>query len=280
MAIKAHCGNCGSSFQAKDALAGKRVKCPKCASPIVVGQATVAGSSPPRPASAAKGGAGAVYNPMLDLLDEVQVKSAVRGPMCPNCSGELKRGAVICVMCGYNVETGQQIRTTVYDDDDGSSGVADVGMTDADRIMAKAERDIDDMPVASHGQDFGDGADSFLIAGVAGFILLVLVGIGLTIIFSMDIIGAYINSAAISLLASIVLGSCMGLWITVVAFKSKPVHGIVCLCTAGLWCVVFGFMQGKSMLVPTVVMLVAVLVGAASGTYVMFNGWVPLVGDN
>ncbi len=38
MSIRARCASCGASFQAKDSLAGKRVKCPKCAQPITIGQ--------------------------------------------------------------------------------------------------------------------------------------------------------------------------------------------------------------------------------------------------
>ncbi len=39
-------------------------------------------------------------------------------------------------------------------------------MSDAERIMAKAEKDIEDMPVTSEGQNFGDGSESYLIAAV------------------------------------------------------------------------------------------------------------------
>ncbi len=43
MAIKASCGNCKSSFNAKDSLAGRKVKCPKCGEKLrVPGEKTVA----------------------------------------------------------------------------------------------------------------------------------------------------------------------------------------------------------------------------------------------
>ena len=41
MPIEVKCRGCGGKFQAKDALAGKRVKCPKCAAVIEV----IAGSA-------------------------------------------------------------------------------------------------------------------------------------------------------------------------------------------------------------------------------------------
>ncbi len=179
--------------------------------------------------------------------------------------------AVVCVECGFNVETGKKLTTSVYEDDL-DTGVKDVGMTDAESIMAKAQKDIEDMPVTSHGQDFGDGADSFLIAGVSLLVMLILVGIGLTVIFTMDIISQSIASWFISFVASLVLWAVMAIWITFVAFKQKPVHGIVCIATAGVWCIVYGFMQGKQLLLPTVILLMSVIVGAASGTYTMYKG--------
>ena len=107
MSIKAHCDGCGSGFQAKDSLAGKRVKCPKCAQPITIGQpSTTKGRTGKKGAtkkSSASVAASGGHNPLLDLLDEVQVKSAVRGPICPNCSKAMSQLAVVCVECGYNV---------------------------------------------------------------------------------------------------------------------------------------------------------------------------------
>lgn len=272
MSIKARCDGCGVGFQAKDSLAGKRVKCPKCSQPILIPKSSGSSRTQAKSVPASAGGSKA-YNPLLDLLDEVEVKRT-GGPMCPNCSAALTPTAVVCVECGFNIETGEQLTTSVYDDEE-DTGVADIGMTDADRIMAKAEKDIDDMPVTSHGQDFGDGADSFLIAAVAGIILLVLVGIGLTIIFTMDIVSQSIASWFISFIASVLLAVTMSIWITIVAFLQKPGHGIACILTAGLWCVVFGFLQGRQLIVPTVILLMSFIIGAASGAYTMYKGIVP-----
>ena len=120
MSIKARCDGCGTGFQAKDSLAGKRVKCPKCAQPITIGQPTASkgrtGKGTAKKSGAPVAAAGG-HNPVLDLLDEVQVKPAVRGPICPNCSKAMSQLAVVCVECGYNVETGKQLKTDVYEDD-------------------------------------------------------------------------------------------------------------------------------------------------------------------
>jgi len=276
MPIKAKCGSCGTGFKAKDALAGKRVRCPKCKEPLTIPTlAGVAGGASARPRNkpaSAGGGVRANPNPMMGLLDEADVKGVTRGPTCDNCAAELMPGAVLCIDCGYNMETGKRVASEI----DGGSGNSSE-MTAAERMMAKAEKDIEDTPVTAEGQDFGDGADSLVIAGVAGAILLLLVGIGLVIIFSMEQISKGVNSGAISMCAAIMMVILCGAWITIVAFKQqKHGHGIACICTGFLYAVVYGFMQGKDLLIPTVILLFSFVITAASGTYVSYNGWGPV----
>ena len=195
----------------------------------------------------------APHNPLLDLLDEAGVESMPRGPVCENCGSEVAKDAIICVQCGFNMATGQQIETAVFEDQD--DHLANVpGMTDAERILAQAEKDIDDMPVSSYGQDFGDGAESILIAGVALGILAILVAIGVGTIFVMDQLGDFVRSSLISFWASIALALGCMVWITLVAFLTKTTQGIICVCTGGLYCIVFGFMQGRALLLPTIIL--------------------------
>lgn len=267
MAIKVKCGNCDASFKAKDSLAGRRVKCPSCKEPLKIPAAA------PKQVAKAVPAPVASHNPLLDLLDEQNIRAAARGPMCENCAGELEPGAIICMECGFNHETGGQLQTEAHEDD-AESG-AESAMSDADRIMAKAERDIDDMPVAADDQDFGDGAASYLIAAVACVIGVILVAIGLVVIYSMDFVSLYYNSGAISFFASCVLYFGMAIWITIVAFRQKPGHGIACICTGFLWCIVYGFMQGKTLLLPTIVLIAGLLIGSASGAYCSYNGFKP-----
>ena len=268
MAIKVQCGKCRAGFQAKDELAGRRVKCPKCKEPLLIKAAVPAR----QPAAAA-----ASHNPLLDLLDEQNVRSLARGPVCENCGAELLPNAVVCVGCGLNLETGEQLKTEAYKDDL-EALASDATMSDAERLMAKAEKDIDDMPVTAEGHDFGDGADSYLIAIVAFIVGAILVGIGLVIIFTMESITQYVASSAVSFIASTILYVCMGIWISIVAFIQKTSQGVACVCTAFLWCVVFGFMQGKQLIVPTIVLLAALIIGAASGTYTYYYGFTPDAG--
>lgn len=269
MAIKVRCGKCGAGFQAKDSLAGRRVKCPKCKEPI-----TISAAKPAAPAAKKAPAVAAAHNPLLDLLDEQDIRSVARGPVCENCGGELHPGAVICIECGFNMETGEQLQTEAYEDD-AAAGIADASMTDADMLMAKAEKDIEDVPITSDDQNFGDGADSILIAVVAGIIGVILIGIGLVIIFTMDQIGTYIASSAISFIASMGLYVIMGVWITIIAFMQNSSQGIACVCTGFLWCIVFGFMQGKSLIIPVIVLIASLVIGAASGTYTNIYGWTP-----
>jgi len=269
MAIKVKCGECSASFKAKDSLAGRKVKCPKCKEPLRIP------SPPPQQAaraSAPAAPAAASHNPLLDLLDEQNIGSNTGGKMCENCAGSMEPGAIICMECGFNHQSGDKLETDAADDD--STG-SESGMSDADRIMAKAEQDIDDMPVTADDQDFGDGAASYLIAGIAFVIGAILITLGIVVIYSMDFVSTFLNSGAISFIASCGLYLSMATWITVVAFRQKPVHGIVCLCTGFLWCIAYGFMQGKTLLLPTIILIAGLLIGSASGLYVSYNGFAP-----
>ncbi len=267
MAIQATCGNCSQTFNARDELAGKRVKCPKCKERMVIPTASAA----PRPAAVKS--AARVLDPMEALLKEANVGEVSRGgPICPDCGAPISPGALICVDCGFNLETGKRLRTA----SENAEGEVDTGLTDAEKIMRKAEADIEDTPISGEDQDFGDGGDSFVIAGVAIVILAILVAIGLAVIFSMDVISTYYNSGGISFMASCCLWIGMTIWLSFVAFRSKIGHGIACVLTLGLYCIIFGFMQGKSLLMPTIIMLVALVVGLASGAFVYYKGIYPL----
>ncbi len=268
MAIKAKCDSCGTGFTAKAALAGKRVKCPKCKNPMTIPPAT-GGAQPSHKRTGQKRATGTkaapVHNPLLDLLDEAGVESTPTGPVCESCGNEISPHAVICVNCGFNRETGRKLETAVFDDEDGGE-YSTSGMTDAEKLMARAEKEIEDSPVTAVGQDFGDGADSIVIAGVSLVVLAIVVAIGIGIIFVMDQIGEKINSALISFFASIAIALACILWITIVAFLSKSTQGMICVCTLGLYCIVFGFTHGK-LLLPTIILLLAILIGVASSFF-------------
>ncbi len=217
---------------------------------------------------------------MLDLLDEAGVETAPRGPICNNCGADLSPLAVICVECGFNNETGKQLETTVVKD----PVDVDSGMTEAEKMIAKAEQEIDDMPVSASEQNFGDGAESLLIAAVALIVMLVLAGIGVGTIFVMDRIGENINTAWISFYGAMGIYAFCVVWITAIAFRAKPIHGLACIFTAGLYCIVFGFMQGKALLLPTLICCFGILIGllswvfASSGLAMIWDvGQIPII---
>lgn len=262
MPIKVNCPSCSASFKAKDELAGRRVKCPKCKQAITI----------PKPNLTPQVAGG--YNPLLDLLEDEDVRAVARGPVCGNCGMEVTPGSVICIDCGFNLETGSQLETEIEEDDFAFS--SDSTMTDAERIMAKAEKDIEDMPVSADEIDFGDGSESYLIALIAGGIGLALIAAGLVVILSMEQLATVVSTAAISFTASVILYFAMGIWVTIIAFKVSQVQGMVSIFTGFMWCIVFGFMQGKTLLLPSIIMIATLIMGLGTGIYCMYNGFGPI----
>ncbi len=96
MPIKVAC-QCGQQFAAKDELAGKRVKCPKCAAVLTI---PPSGS---KPAGVGKG--------VSELLDDAGMRSGIERR--PGCGAELGKSAVLCVMCGYDTRLGRRLKTRV-----------------------------------------------------------------------------------------------------------------------------------------------------------------------
>ncbi len=260
MTIKVRCGSCKTTIKAKESLAGQKVKCPKCAKPLTIPKPGASAS--PKKVAASASGASNAYNPMLDLLDEAGVDSMPTGPTCPNCAGELQPNAILCVECGFNLSTGENLETDVFEDEDLNPDA--LGMTDADKIMARAEKDIEDMPVTAVGQDFGDGADSFMIAGVAFVFLGLMVAGGIAVILLMDQLTEIVSTPFISLVASSTIYLMCGLWISFVAFKVNRPQAIACLGSLGLYCPIFGIFQGKGLMLPAILMIASLGIGAIS----------------
>lgn len=98
MPIRVKCV-CQQQFDAPDHLAGKTVKCPKCAAPISI----------PRPVAVAKA-APAPPSAMASLLDEAGVKQRSAAG-CPSCGAPFAPDAVLCVECGYNFRTNRKLET-------------------------------------------------------------------------------------------------------------------------------------------------------------------------
>ncbi len=265
MAIKARCGNCSNPITVRDEFGGKTVKCPKCGSSMKIPPAGSNNAAINRPEPVAAGSTAKKYNPLLDLLDEAGIESRPNGPTCDNCGAAMAPTAILCIECGFNMATRQKLETTVLLSEEERRSTSE--MSDAERLIAKAEKAIADTPVTSEGQDFGDdAADSTLVMFIAGGIALVLIALGLFFILAMESILAYtgLSTPLISVIISCVMWTACAVWVSFIALRLAPPHGIACILTLGLYCPIFAFMQGKALIVPGIVMIASVLIGLLS----------------
>lgn len=254
MSIKIQCEHCQSSLTVNDKMAGKRGKCPKCGEVISIPAAEddlrledPMEAAPPMETGDAGGGGGGGWganarSPLDDLLDEAGVKAATTGPNCPSCNAEVQPDSVLCIECGFNFAAGRQMKTQVGYDDEARLE----GMSENDKIMAKAERDIHESPIEIEEGSHGDGADSFLIALGMAVVFVLVVGVGIFIVFVMDKVTTdskvswVISSGICSLMTFIAW-----VWLLIISFREGVGHGIGCfLCciyqwyyagTRGLW---------------------------------------------
>ncbi|MCA9215691.1 MAG: hypothetical protein KDB27_21650 [Planctomycetales bacterium] len=104
--IKVAC-SCGKAIAVPATYAGKKVKCPGCGEPLHVpaGKAPAkAAASPSASAARADGGVG-------DLLDEADLSATTTGQRCPNCRKDLGPDDVLCIDCGYRLDSGRVMET-------------------------------------------------------------------------------------------------------------------------------------------------------------------------
>jgi hypothetical protein len=147
---------CGQKFAAKDDLAGKATKCPKCGDVLRIPSPAQPAGNPAaaKPAGVARRAAPAQNPPatvggsLADFLDEAGVKPVVEDtrPRCPNCKRPMEHEAVLCVACGFNVQTGRQIEGVGSDVPRDLYGLKDEGghSTLALAALGKAQRTIKD----------------------------------------------------------------------------------------------------------------------------------------
>ncbi len=96
--------SCGHTLSAPDKYRGKQVKCPKCHEALAIPAAkaqTVGGKGKPPQADSA----------LADLLTEVGFDKSHGDRSCPNCKSPFEPEAVLCIGCGYNLESGKLLRT-------------------------------------------------------------------------------------------------------------------------------------------------------------------------
>lgn len=102
---------CGQKLSAKDSLAGKTVKCPKCGKPLRIGSGDSSATSVGAKRGPAQGHNRPTHDPIGDLLDEVGITVSRTGRRCPDCGSDMTKEAVICIECGYHTETGRRLKT-------------------------------------------------------------------------------------------------------------------------------------------------------------------------
>ncbi len=170
MPIKVTC-KCGQGFVAKERLAGRTLKCPKCDTRLKIPQPKPAGQTQPsaspkqagqpaqpqpkqrqQPAAKPKQAvpkpkqvvsrpkqpapkptelpalATGVDDPMADLLAEAGLDGApAPGHTCPSCGAAMSPGAILCVACGYNQQSGRQLQTRHEPEDAAEGGALSAG---------------------------------------------------------------------------------------------------------------------------------------------------------
>ena len=138
-AIKFKCGGCAKKIGVRPEYAGRKIKCPGCKQPLRVPTprparsasesavgvvAAVVSPAAPRsmpdpPTSADTGSLDALYE-LADMESRADGQVAA-GPKaarasdaaktCPGCDKPVKPGAVICLDCGHNFESGKKLKT-------------------------------------------------------------------------------------------------------------------------------------------------------------------------
>lgn len=272
MPIKVKCGSCSAAFSAKDELAGKNVKCPKCGAgirvpsvqvPAATGQSKVDARQTVRSGHAGTI-AGNLGDPLADLLDEVGVKAVATGAVCPNCEAPVTPGAKICINCGLNFETGAFLQTLAYED--GAEEMA--GLSETDKMLRKAEKEIDDMPISGEGQDFGDGASAYVMAGAVAIVAITLAATGLLITMGLQRMADSSGSAQVALAASTIFFVIAHVWMIIMAFMQNPKYGVLCTFLP-LFSLIFACMNRVWFAV--FMMMVGLLVGSAAAAFMYYQ---------
>lgn len=108
MPIKFKC-SCGQVLSVPDKMAGKQGKCPKCGNAIKVPVPKKKSSKASQPAAKKAAAAPAGVPNALDSLFEDAGLTERKGPVCPQCSEDIKPGTVLCTKCGFNLESGETL---------------------------------------------------------------------------------------------------------------------------------------------------------------------------
>jgi len=229
MPIKVTCA-CGQSFAAKDELAGRTVKCPKCSRPLSIpaqGAASSIASAmtapmpqqpAPTPAPAAPA-APSPAHPSAGLFDEVGLSSAPTGTTpCPGCRAPIPMGAIVCVQCGYNMRLGRRMETMRI----GADGSAESGSV-TDMFLARAARTIEE-DKEEEKKKTREGLPWWgyllILMGLVGFMAMMMM---------IPQRSAIAVAGGVLMFVGWLMCIYSGVCILIVAFRESPLQGILCL---------------------------------------------------
>ena len=235
MPIKVACA-CGAAFAAKDELAGRTVKCPKCQQPLKIPAAGAPAPAAPRPPAKhapiqrpkASSGASSlnlgdeVGRGMSDAFSDVGLGQQAAGThLCPGCSAPMAQNAIICIKCGYNAKLGRRMGTVTSGGGD-AGGHAGHGAATAELMDRAAQTIADDQ--AEDQKKTGEGAPWWVyllgMGALIGFMaMMMLIPQGL---------GMYI-SAVLMFMTSIVVLLYAWVRVLILAFLEHPLWGVAIL---------------------------------------------------
>lgn len=218
MPIKVSCA-CGAAFNAKDELAGKTVKCPKCTQPLRIptpGGQVVSPQAAPQ-AGPVQRSAPAPASNIPSIFDEAGIEAAPQGvPICPSCHKPIRPGTILCVNCGFNMQTGRKLQTQSFTVKEGHGVSVEVALAKAaDRI---ADEINEERKKTSEGLPWFVYLVMFLaMVGLMAALLLMppensIMLIGMVIVGIAGLVNLY-----------------AGISILIVAFKDSVAQGIMCI---------------------------------------------------
>ena len=153
---RVRCPSCDKAFRFSPKNASRKVKCSGCQAvfqmPAEPGFSARLIRAAPRPEPADQGeyeldlndshlgGAHAAeQGPSLHL--DSPSKAPPSGGHCPSCNAPMKRGAAICINCGFDLQSGRQIQTALDDQtasEDQPAPASDAPVQDADNSIMSA----------------------------------------------------------------------------------------------------------------------------------------------
>lgn len=206
MPIKVTC-SCGSSFAARDELAGRTVACPKCKQPLTIAAPQQAAAPAPLHANAG-------------LFDDIGLKARDTSmTRCPGCGVDMPPNAVLCVKCGFNVKLGRKMQTVSMSEGVGGGGHGAHGDVTA-MIMAKAARATEEDEIAESTKT-KEGMPAWALA--VGLVACIIFAIVMSMIPQGTALG---GTALLLIFAGYLLQFYAWIRVVIVAAKINPLYGV------------------------------------------------------